>query len=394
MSTQNKVNILVVHPEDAVRSQLARTLEKICDTNDCQEASVATAGNYNEALDHIKTPLEDELVLDRKSRPIDVIVTSKELGDLGSAKEIIDTCLYNGKFPSVIVASKDTSDAKEVLSYGAYDYVHLKTKTTPSGLKVEKRQLFADIAALCLEEHWSATQDYVDARLRYLATAMKNRLSTTSKHSERLVHNAGFLANAFGLNDHHTNELLMAAKFHDCGKVCFPLEVLGNRDVKDVSVKEEYVYKHPIWGANLLAQVPVPMPVSLIVAMHHYYPNGEGYPPSSVLEKYGRKANAKVQQFMPYNPGFDQFDERFNIVDYRINLSAGIVTVTDAHIGARTKTTYRPGKGVRDTFDEIQSLYNSGRYLKPVVEKYLPVLKEDLGFDLDISKPCQVYSKK
>jgi HD-GYP domain-containing protein (c-di-GMP phosphodiesterase class II) len=72
-------------------------------------------------------------------------------------------------------------------------------------------------------------------------------------------------------------ELELGALLHDLGKVRVPDRVLSKPGPLDPA-ERELVNRHPVWGAELLEQVPGLEPVATIVRFHHERWDGTGYP--------------------------------------------------------------------------------------------------------------------
>jgi putative nucleotidyltransferase with HDIG domain len=72
-------------------------------------------------------------------------------------------------------------------------------------------------------------------------------------------------------------ELELGALLHDLGKVRVPDHVLSKPGPLDLA-ELELVHHHPVWGAELLEEVPGLARVATIVRFHHERWDGSGYP--------------------------------------------------------------------------------------------------------------------
>jgi HD-GYP domain-containing protein (c-di-GMP phosphodiesterase class II) len=99
----------------------------------------------------------------------------------------------------------------------------------------------------------------------------------TSRHSrdiEELVRRVG---RELGITGDAAEELELAARYHDIGKVAVPEEILRKRGPLDAQEWEVMVC-HVEWGAELLAHLPECASIATIVRHHHERYDGRGYP--------------------------------------------------------------------------------------------------------------------
>lgn len=115
--------------------------------------------------------------------------------------------------------------------------------------------------------------------LHALLAALKERDTYTSAHSDRTAALASSLGKRCGLTTHQLNVLNAAAAVHDIGKVGIPDSVLLKPGRLDVA-EWELMKTHPVIGARVLSQIPVPEvgEVATLVRHHHERFDGSGYP--------------------------------------------------------------------------------------------------------------------
>jgi putative nucleotidyltransferase with HDIG domain len=99
----------------------------------------------------------------------------------------------------------------------------------------------------------------------------------TSEHARdvaQLVLRVGHLLGLAGLE---LEELELAARFHDIGKVAVPEEVLRKPGPLDAD-EREVMACHVEWGAEMLRHLPDCESIAEIVRHHHERFDGAGYP--------------------------------------------------------------------------------------------------------------------
>jgi HD-GYP domain-containing protein (c-di-GMP phosphodiesterase class II) len=119
-------------------------------------------------------------------------------------------------------------------------------------------------------------KETVDAVLK-LAESIDYRDTGTSEHSERLTNLARRLALKLGLTLETVNDIVLAARVHDLGKIGISNEILLKRSAlsdEELSVMQG----HPEIGANILSSYSEFRGSVPIVRHHHERWDGKGYP--------------------------------------------------------------------------------------------------------------------
>ena len=120
---------------------------------------------------------------------------------------------------------------------------------------------------------WPEPNPELDALANELAGADEQ----TAGHVEHVVSLALTLGHALGLGPVELFELELGARFHDVGKARLPGTIL--RKPAELTAGEwQLMRRHPLWGADMLAQIPGLEAVSLVVRAHHERHDGFGYP--------------------------------------------------------------------------------------------------------------------
>jgi putative nucleotidyltransferase with HDIG domain len=99
----------------------------------------------------------------------------------------------------------------------------------------------------------------------------------TSEHSSDVADLVPLVAGVLGLSDKDIEEIELAARFHDIGKVAVPAEVLRKPGPLD-ELERELMACHVEWGAELLRHLPDCGAIAHIVRHHHERFDGRGYP--------------------------------------------------------------------------------------------------------------------
>ncbi|GEM_PF-641341 len=99
----------------------------------------------------------------------------------------------------------------------------------------------------------------------------------TRSHSQMVAKYAMAMGQALGLPSFSTRQLRIMALFHDLGKVCIPPTII-TKPATLTSDEWEWIFKHPQFGADILAQFPEFADCSLTILAHHERWDGKGYP--------------------------------------------------------------------------------------------------------------------
>jgi two-component system, cell cycle response regulator len=130
----------------------------------------------------------------------------------------------------------------------------------------------ADDAAVLGRDIGSPVVDY----LQNLADEIDGR-QAQSVHSAAMAAWAGRIAAALGADQEQRERAVLAARFHDIGKVVVPDSIL----LKLGSLTQEewqVVHEHPEQGARLVKLAPELEDIAPVIAAHHERPEGDGYP--------------------------------------------------------------------------------------------------------------------
>jgi putative nucleotidyltransferase with HDIG domain len=99
----------------------------------------------------------------------------------------------------------------------------------------------------------------------------------TSRHSRDIEELVRRVARQLGIEGAGVEQLELAARFHDIGKVAVPEAILRKPGPLD-EAEWELMVCHVEWGAELLRHLPDCEPIAAIVRHHHERYDGRGYP--------------------------------------------------------------------------------------------------------------------
>jgi putative nucleotidyltransferase with HDIG domain len=113
--------------------------------------------------------------------------------------------------------------------------------------------------------------------LEVLARVMDLSDPATSEHSRDIAGLVPRVGRLLGVRGDDAEELELAARFHDIGKVAVPEEVLRKPGPLD-DREWRLMACHVEWGAELLRHLPECESIARIVRHHHERYDGGGYP--------------------------------------------------------------------------------------------------------------------
>ena len=124
--------------------------------------------------------------------------------------------------------------------------------------------------------HRRLEQSY-DATLITLSIALDLRDTATEGHSLRVAKIAGLIGQMMGLVEHQLEVLRRGGLLHDVGKIGIPDAIL-RKPGKLSSEEWEIMYRHPVWGAEMLSHIAFLAEALPLVRHHHEAWDGSGYP--------------------------------------------------------------------------------------------------------------------
>jgi HD-GYP domain-containing protein (c-di-GMP phosphodiesterase class II) len=172
----------------------------------------------------------------------------------------------------------------------------------------------------------------VESFVQVLDSTISARDPYTVSHQQRVSQVSVAIAAEMGLGEECINNLRMAARLHDFGKISIPMSILskpGKLSVHEMAL----VRAHPMMGAEMLKPLQLPTYTFLTIIQHHERMDGTGYP--------------------------------FGLSGEDILLEARILAVADVVEAICSHRPYRPSLGIEPALDELSQ--NRGTLYDPMV---------------------------
>ncbi|MCD6311412.1 MAG: GAF domain-containing protein [Elusimicrobia bacterium] len=148
---------------------------------------------------------------------------------------------------------------------------------TAEGMKI--LTLIADEAAMTIENRRllrRIEKAYMDT-IATLAKVLDERMPSTRGHSQRVAELSCVLAKRMGLPEERLQLIKRAALIHDIGKIGIKDNVLLKPRALN-AVERKIIQAHPRIGSEIVGKVEFFNIFVPIIAFHHEWFNGEGYP--------------------------------------------------------------------------------------------------------------------
>jgi putative nucleotidyltransferase with HDIG domain len=174
------------------------------------------------------------------------------------------------------------------------------------------------------------------------AKAIEARDFYTGDHAEHMIALVSEVGRSFGLPEQDIENLRHAAVLHDLGKIGIPDYIL-HKTTKLTDEEYKAIKRHPLIGAEIIRQIHFLKDLVPIIAHHHEWYNGSGYPD-------GLKGG-------------------------EIPLGARIVAVVDVY---HALTSNRPYRAAYDKEEALSIIKNgSGTQFDPaIVKAFISVIKQ------------------
>ena len=152
----------------------------------------------------------------------------------------------------------------------------------------------------------------MEALLQVMESTIAARDPYTVSHQQRVTQIACAIAQEMDLPEDRIQQLRIAARLHDLGKVAIPTELLA-RPGKLSPIEFDLIKTHPQVAYNILKPINFPGDTTEIILQHHERLDGSGYPqglkePEILLESKILGV-ADVMEAMcshrPYRPALD-----------------------------------------------------------------------------------------
>lgn len=271
-----KLRVLVVDDEETIRLALSRYLRSQGYTVEVADSGTAAIGR----LEHERFSVMVCDVRMPDMTGLDVVPHARRLdGDLAIL---------------MLTAVNDAGTATDALSHGAMDYLvkpvelaQLQDAVVRAAhrrqLEIERRRVEehireeVELRTVELEREKSALRDLTIGVAEALINAMEAKDVYLRGHSRRVADQAASIADELGLDADEVEDVRLAGRLHDVGKIGIREEILNKPGVLTMD-EFEHVKQHVQFGMEILAplkHIPVAM---RYVHDHHEHFDGTGYP--------------------------------------------------------------------------------------------------------------------
>jgi putative nucleotidyltransferase with HDIG domain len=275
--TEPQVSLLVVDDEEPIRNALKRYLTK-------QDFVVFTAVSGEEALGTL-----------REHQDIAVVLCDIRMAGM-SGVDIVPRALEISPDLAILMltAVNDATTAALCLQRGALDYLTKPVELQELGRTIQRalkrremligrRQLDQHIK----EEVERRTEVFLQerARLERVSVATLEVLINVVEakdpylrgHSARVADLAATIASQMGLPDDEIEQIRLAGRLHDIGKIGTREDVM-NKHGPLTPEEYDHIKQHVVIGSQILSPLEHLGPVIDIVRSHHEHWDGSGYP--------------------------------------------------------------------------------------------------------------------
>ncbi|WP_187292295.1 HD domain-containing phosphohydrolase [Candidatus Symbiobacter mobilis] len=212
---------------------------------------------------------------------------------------------------------------------------------TPIAYTSEDLKLFTTLATLAggaIENAslYEQLHHAFDSTVYTLAETIEKRDPYTGNHTKRVVEYSLAIGKTLGLSAGDMRRLQMGAALHDVGKIGVRDSVLL-KNAPLTAEEFEQIKRHPIYGEEIVANLPHLQPAMAGVVQHHERYNGTGYP-----------------------RGLRGTD---------IDITARIIAVADAFDAMTSNRPYRDGLSLDAAFEELRK-YSGAQFDPAVVDAF------------------------
>ena len=181
-----------------------------------------------------------------------------------------------------------------------------------------------------------------DDAINTMAKIAEMRDPYTAGHEQRTASLAKAIAKELNLDSMKIEQLNMAARIHDIGKIHVPAEILS-KPGRLTSLEFQLIQTHSKSGYDILINMEFSPEVAQIVLQHHERLDGSGYPQGLMNEE--------------------------------IIQGARILAVADSVEAMASHRPYRPALGIDTALNEIEK-YKGTRYDARVVDACMNLFRE------------------
>ncbi len=225
-----------------------------------------------------------------ESGGVDLMVTAIDLAD-SDALELVSRALrYDRDLPIIVLSHLEgVPAAGQCVKRGAYAYLTRPVDPTEFGATIEQGLRWRAEAQAAGHSGTEAAgadsavhvrremEQTLIGTLEVMMATVEAKDASLVGHSQRVSALAATVADEMGLTDEEVEEVRLAGRFHDIGKIGIPDELLGKRE-SPTPEELATVRRHAALGADILAGISHLGRVSDYVRSHHEHWDGTGYP--------------------------------------------------------------------------------------------------------------------
>ncbi|MEJ2236860.1 MAG: response regulator [Gemmatimonadales bacterium] len=273
---EQPVRILVVDDDEALRNALVRFLSN-------QGFSVSAAGTGPEALELIQAGATALMLLDIRMPGM-------------SGIDVVPEALHIDPDLAILMLSAltDATSAAICMQRGAIDYLTKPIELNDLSKAIERALRKRDtlmqsreISTWLKEEVQRRTeeiererqkqQQLTIATLEALVNALEAKHQWQSGHSARVAAFSATVAHHMRLSDDEIEDVRMAGRLHDLGKIGIRESVL-NKNGQLNDEERDHIKQHVLIGSQILAPLDHLGQIVSYVRSHHEHWDGTGYP--------------------------------------------------------------------------------------------------------------------
>jgi len=273
---EQQTRILVVDDDDALRNALVRFLSN-------QGFSVSAAATGQQALDMVGQENFEIMLLDIRMPGL-------------SGIDVVPEALHQDPDLAILMLSalSDATSAAICMQRGAIDYltkpIELNDLSKAIARAMRRRDTLMqsrEISSWLKEEVQRRTQEIERERqkqqqltvstLEALVNALEAKHPWLSGHSARVAAFAATVAHHMQLSDDDVEDVRMAGRLHDLGKIGIRESVL-NKGGKLSDEEYQHVKQHVLIGSQILAPLEHLGQIVAFIRGHHEHWDGTGYP--------------------------------------------------------------------------------------------------------------------
>ena len=218
-------------------------------------------------------------------------------------------------------------------------------------------------------------------------------------HSLNVAALGMMLARALGASKDEVGYVGLGAIFHDIGKLRVPDKILRKTEPL-TRAEKKFLEQHVTYGVEMARKLRLPEPVSEIIARHHEYVDGQGYPDGLTGPDLGPLsqcvciANTYDNHCNPLNPTTSLTP--YQALSVMFARQRGHFDIAALSTFIHTMGVYPPGTvvGLSNELAALVIAVNPAKTLKPTVLVYDPAVPKEDAIILDLALEPEIVITK